>query len=325
MPAIFNDEAIAPALERIGIPPGRRPRLYQRRLLGSHHPRPDGLPLPAGISVMLCLEWALNRGQVALWMAARAGIDTGDPRTFVTWEQVWQAFLRNLSAWSSGPCCSCREPGRPQHDRAGAAARRPARRPDRGADRHDGWRARSYRTFAMLAEGAAHAIDSLTAIRTVIFGKDGPCEHGATVRCPRCELRGLRPSAQRAAVQPPSTAMTIRRPTRSARRLIEAFTDDSRRHAQGPQSHESSRAEWEPSRGTSASAKGLAPRPTAGVAASRCRPTSRRHWAATGGHPGAILSYAKMHHCNLPAGAPLDLRLARRLVQGEEGTGRMAD
>jgi formate C-acetyltransferase len=41
------------------------------------------------------------------------------------------------------------------------------------------------------------------------------------------------------------------------------------------------------------------------------------------GIPGAILSYAKMHHCNLPAGGPLDLRLARRLVEGQEGTERM--
>ena len=39
--------------------------------------------------------------------------------------------------------------------------------------------------------------------------------------------------------------------------------------------------------------------------------------------PGAILSYAKMHHSNLPAGGPLDLRLNRHLVQGEEGTERM--
>ena len=42
------------------------------------------------------------------------------------------------------------------------------------------------------------------------------------------------------------------------------------------------------------------------------------------GIPGAILSYAKMHQCNLPAGAPLDLRLNRRLVEGEAGTARMA-
>ncbi len=42
------------------------------------------------------------------------------------------------------------------------------------------------------------------------------------------------------------------------------------------------------------------------------------------GIPGAILSYASMHHSNLPAGGPLDLRINRHLVQGEEGTERMA-
>ena len=31
-----------------------------------------------------------------------------------------------------------------------------------------------------------------------------------------------------------------------------------------------------------------------------------------------------MHNANLPAGGPLDLRLNRSLVEGEEGTGRMA-
>jgi formate C-acetyltransferase len=41
------------------------------------------------------------------------------------------------------------------------------------------------------------------------------------------------------------------------------------------------------------------------------------------GLPGAILSYAKMHRSNLPAGGPLDLRLARKLVEGEEGLARM--
>ena len=38
---------------------------------------------------------------------------------------------------------------------------------------------------------------------------------------------------------------------------------------------------------------------------------------------GAILSYARMGHERLPAGGPLDLRLARRLVEGDEGTERM--
>jgi cysteine sulfinate desulfinase/cysteine desulfurase-like protein len=42
------------------------------------------------------------------------------------------------------------------------------------------------------------------------------------------------------------------------------------------------------------------------------------------GIPGAILSYSKMRHSDLPAGGPLDLRLARRLVEEDEGTARMA-
>jgi formate C-acetyltransferase len=42
------------------------------------------------------------------------------------------------------------------------------------------------------------------------------------------------------------------------------------------------------------------------------------------GLPCAILSYSRMHHGNLPAGSPLDLRVARKLVAGAEGTRRMA-
>jgi formate C-acetyltransferase len=41
------------------------------------------------------------------------------------------------------------------------------------------------------------------------------------------------------------------------------------------------------------------------------------------GIPCAILSYANMHKSNLPAGGPLDLRLNRHLVTGDEGTQRM--
>jgi formate C-acetyltransferase len=41
------------------------------------------------------------------------------------------------------------------------------------------------------------------------------------------------------------------------------------------------------------------------------------------GLPAAILSYGQMGHDRLPAGGPLDLRLARRLVEGDEGTERM--
>jgi formate C-acetyltransferase len=37
-----------------------------------------------------------------------------------------------------------------------------------------------------------------------------------------------------------------------------------------------------------------------------------------------MLSYAKLPHERLAAGGPLDLRVGQRLVEGEEGTDRMA-
>ena len=42
------------------------------------------------------------------------------------------------------------------------------------------------------------------------------------------------------------------------------------------------------------------------------------------GISSAILSYSNMHPKHLPAGGPLDLRMARRLAEGEDGTARMA-
>ena len=94
MPAIFNDEAIAPALERIGIPtpdardytndgcweviiPGRTDFRFQR------------------LSMMLCLEWALNRGRTRI-DGRQVGADTGDPAAFESFEDVWAAFATQV-------------------------------------------------------------------------------------------------------------------------------------------------------------------------------------------------------------------------------------
>ncbi len=96
MPAMFNDEIIPKALEKIGIPaadardysndgcweviiPGRTDFMFQR------------------LSLMLCLEWALNRG-VSRIDGQRHGPDTGDPRAFGSFEHVWQAFAKQLDA-----------------------------------------------------------------------------------------------------------------------------------------------------------------------------------------------------------------------------------
>ena len=95
MPALFNDEQLIPALERLGIPtpdardytndgcweviiPGRTDFRFQR------------------MSLMLCLEWALNRGGLAAGRRRRAASTRGDPRPGRAASEVWQAFLAQM-------------------------------------------------------------------------------------------------------------------------------------------------------------------------------------------------------------------------------------
>jgi len=174
MPALFNDEQLIPALEALGIPtpdardytndgcweviiPGRTDFRFQR------------------LSAMLCLEWALHRG-VSRVGGGMDGLDTGDPRAFRTWEDVWGAFTAQLDHMVAGvvahvvatlndrstiapvPLLSALIDGavESRRDMTAGGAR--------------------YRTYGMLLEGAAHAIDSLTAIRQVVF-----TEHQATM------------------------------------------------------------------------------------------------------------------------------------------------
>ncbi len=322
MPAIFNDEAIAPALVRLGIPaadardytndgcweviiPGRTDFRFLR------------------ISVMLCLEWALNRGRSRL-DGSQAGPDTGDPRTFVTWEQVWQAFLRQLDVLVERTVARVvanlndRSTIAPVTLLSALLDGPIAARTDMTAG------GAKYRTFGMLAEGAAHAIDSLTAIRTVIFGKDGNAANMVQL-CDAIDANfsGFAPLRSRL-LGAPKYGNDDPVADQMGQEMIEVFTATVARHARAHQSL----IKFPCGVGTFSWYIGIGE----GLGASadgrlHGEPVSSNFSPALGrdmeGIPGAILSYAKMHHCNLPAGAPLDLRLARRLVQGEQGTDRM--
>jgi len=321
MPALFNDEQLIPALEALGIPtpdardytndgcweviiPGRTDFRFQR------------------LSAMLCLEWALHRG-VSRVGGGMDGLDTGDPRAFRTWEDVWGAFTAQLDHMVAGvvahvvatlndrstiapvPLLSALIDGavESRRDMTAGGAR--------------------YRTYGMLLEGAAHAIDSLTAIRQVVF-----TEHQATMAemCDALDadfeghgaLRALLLAAPKYGNDDPvADAM--------GRAVIGAFTDCVNRHARAHRDALLFPAgvgtfSWYIGIG-----EGLGASPDGRLAG---QPVSSNFSPALGrdvaGLPGAILSYAAMHEANLPAGGPLDLRVNRRLVEGEEGTTRLA-
>ncbi|MFP4058375.1 MAG: pyruvate formate lyase family protein [Candidatus Brocadiia bacterium] len=320
MPALFNDEALVPALGRLGIPasdardytndgcweviiPGRTNFVFQR------------------LSLALCLEWALNRGRSRL-DGSQQGPDTGDPHAFATFDDVWDAFLAQMdamvgrvvrrvvdtlddrSAIAPVPLLSALLDG-------AIAARRDM---TAGGSR--------YRTFGMLAESAAHAIDSLVAIRTVVF------DQRQTTMAELCQaldsnFEGHEPLRRRL-LAAPKYGNDHERADAMGRAVVEAFTATVGRHAEAHRAKVLFPAgvatfSWYIGigEGLGASADGrLAGEPVS----SNFSPALGRDRE---GIPAAILSYAKMHPRRLPAGGPLDLRLARRLVGGQAGTDRM--
>lgn len=321
MPALFNDEAIIPALERIGIPtpdardytndgcweiiiPGRTDFRFQR------------------LSLMLCLEWALNGGRSRVG-GTQDGLDTGDPRQFTSYGEVWQAFHTQLDAMVDRVVRQVIE----TIDERATIAPVPllsalidgaiASRRDMTAG------GASFRTFGVLAESAAHAIDSLVAIKTVIFDQQ-LASMDELCAALDADFAGYVPLRAKFLVAP-KYGNDKEQADAVGQAVMRAFTDIVNRHAEVYRQQMLflcgvGTFSWYIGIG-----EGLGASPDGRLAG---EPVSSNFSPALGrdmeGLPGAILSYAKMHDCNLPAGGPLDLRLNRKLVEGAAGTARMA-
>jgi formate C-acetyltransferase len=321
MPALFNDEALVPALERLGIPtpdardytndgcweviiPGRTNFVFQR------------------LSLALCLEWALNRG-VSRMDGTQQGPDTGDPRAFATYADVWRAFLAQVDAMVGRVVQRVVDT---LDDRSSIAPVPLLSALIDGAiaSRRDMTAGGSkFRTFGMLAESASHAIDSLAAIRHAVF-ETGDVAMGELCDALDASFVGFEHVRARM-VAAPKYGNDDPGADDVGRAVIDAFTAAVSRHA------ESHRARvlfpcgvatfsWYVGIG-----QGLGPTADGRVAGDPVAPNfSPALGRDRNGIPPAILSYGGMPHGDLPAGGPLDLRLAGRLVCGPDGTDRMA-
>ena len=180
-----------------------------------------------------------------------------------------------------------------------------------------------FRTYGMLAEGASYAIDSLTAIKTVIFD-DRAATMSDLCDALDADFKGYEPLRARL-LAAPKYGNDDDRADAVGRRMIDAFTETVARHAESYRDV----IKFPCGVGTFSwyigIGEGLGASPDGRLSG---EPVSSNFSPALGrdveGLPAAILSYSKMHQSNLPAGGPLDLRVSRRLVEGEEGTVRMA-
>ncbi len=95
-PGVFNDEQVIDALHRSGCD------LEDARdyaVIGCVEPTPDGNTFGCtsgnDLSLVGALEMALLRGHLRI-MGRRVGPDTGDPRAFTTFDQLMEAFQRQV-------------------------------------------------------------------------------------------------------------------------------------------------------------------------------------------------------------------------------------
>ncbi len=169
LPALYNDNAVCVALEKIDIPPEDSHDYCmngcnQIDILGKSH-----MGLEDGEVIFTkCLEFALHNGVDAM-SGEKISIETGDPITFDTYERFERAFMDQLEFVTYNACASA---NRWQHMR-GLFQLHPLRSCliegclEKGRDYRNG--GPLYNHGQILAEGIADAGDSLYAVKKLIY------------------------------------------------------------------------------------------------------------------------------------------------------------
>ncbi len=169
LPALYNDDVVCTALEKIGILP-KDSHDYcmngcnQIDILGkSHMGLEDGEVL-----FTKCLEFALHNGVNAM-NGEKVSLETGDPKTFETYERFERAFIDQLEYVTYNSCSSANTY---QHLR-GVFEPHPLRSCliegclEKGRDYRNG--GPLYNHGQVLAEGIADTGDSLYAVKKLVF------------------------------------------------------------------------------------------------------------------------------------------------------------
>ncbi|MBE6749050.1 MAG: hypothetical protein E7557_07450 [Ruminococcaceae bacterium] len=169
LPALYNDDVVCVALEKIGIPPEDSHDYCmngcnQIDILGKSH-----MGLEDGEVVFTkCLEFTLHNGVDAM-TGKKISIETGDPVTFTTYERFEKAFLDQLEFVTYNSCSSA---NRYQQMR-GVFEPHPLRSCliagclEKGRDYRNG--GPLYNHGQILAEGIADTGDSLYAIKKLVY------------------------------------------------------------------------------------------------------------------------------------------------------------
>lgn len=319
LPAFFNDEAIIPALAKWGIPMEdardyTNDGCWEVILAGRNDFYFDRF------NMLRCLEWALNRGRSRMDGKQEAP-DPGDPTRFDSYEAVYEAFLGQLYYEVEGLMAKNEADFGQRYGIApvpllSALLDGPM---ENGGDMTQC--GAKYVTYGLIAEGVSHVIDSLCAIKKVVF-QDRSATMAELIDALNHNFQGYEALRNRL-LAAPKYGRNEKEADETGARLLKAFASKvSQLNPKYP------RITYLPGAGTFswyiAIGEGLGASPDGRLSgeavSSNLSPSAG---AATRGVTGAILSHAAFDMADLPVGSPNDLRLSARQVHGEEGLSRL--
>lgn len=319
LPAFFNDEAIIPGLVKWGF-----------ELEDARDYTNDGCweIIIAGrndfyfdrFNMLRCLEWALNNGKSRIDGKNEAP-DLGDPGLFASYSDVYDAFLKELSYELEGLMAKNESQFGARHNISpvpllSALLDGPM---EFGGDMTQ--RGAKYITYGLLGEGMSHVIDSLCAIKKVIFD-DRDAAMTELIEALDANFNGYE-ALRKKLMAAPKYGRGEKEADETGKALVKDFAEIT-----ASLNPKYPKIKYLPGAGTFswyiAIGEGLGASPDGRLSgeavSSNMSPSAG---AATRGVTGAILSHAAFSRDDLPVGAPTDLRISSRQVAGEDGLKRL--
>lgn len=320
LPAIFNDEAIIPSLIKSGFPledsrdytndgcwevlvPGRTDFYFDR------------------FNMLKCLEWALNRGRSRVDGRQEAP-DPGDPWEYECFDDVMNSFKRLLDYELEG-IISKLDAGFGKRaliaptPLLSALMEGPV---EKGEDMTAG--GAKYSTYGLIAEGLSHLIDSLAAIKKVIY-EDKRADMGVLIDALNKNFKGYE-SLRRIMQKAPKYGNNDAYADALGQDIISYFAEKVREL-----NVKYDKIKYLPGVGTFswyiAIGEGSGPSPDGRLS---CEAVSSNFSpsvnAANKGVTGAVLSHSRMNMTDLPVGSPIDLRISSKVTDGAGGKEKLS-
>ncbi|MBI2940988.1 MAG: hypothetical protein HYY04_11190 [Chloroflexi bacterium] len=329
MPFVFNDEAIVPAYEKLGVPTEDARDYVNSNCWETMIAGKSDQELIRGVNFLLILEWVLNQG-VTRSRGVREGIDTGDPRGFATFDDLLDAWKRQIDVYLARnidyiggryPRCDLFHSGHGRYSYNPLLSALIQDCVDRETDVIRG--GARYGIWHVMGEAVANCVDALAAIKKLVYDERA-VSMDVVLDALDQNWQGHENLRQQMIARAPKFANDSAYADAIGRELMAHFVARTRYHARRYPSIIFPCAvgtfSWYTSIGreVGASADGrfagepVTPNFSPTIGMDLMGPTA------------AIKSYCQMGMTDLAGGGPMDLRFAGHHLRGEAGTQRLA-